>query len=29
MDPKQKVALVKLQQSIDDLGPPLILDGRS
>ena len=29
MGPRRNAALIKLQQSIDDLGPPLILDGKS
>ena len=29
MGPRRKAALIKLQQTIDELDPPLILDGRS
>ena len=29
MGPRRKAALIKLQQSIDELDPPLMLDGRS
>ena len=29
MGPRRKVAITKLQQSLDDLGAPLMLNGRS